>query len=354
MDLKLETPNQNLEIKPDQCRFKKTVLLTGAGFTKNFGGYLREEMWTSIFNDQDLQSCEPLRNHLIESLDSGDFDYERVYQSLLDDSSDEMVKDLFSQVLLEAYKKLDKVICSWNPSAGRIGGSGYHDTLVNFLSNFTGSKDEKGAIFTLNQDVFIERHYRGSLDYPSRAAACLMNDLNKSRRELSSEWIYPEKFQNHPLNTDAKIQMESCNFMYVKLHGSFNWRDGNDRPIIIAGGKKSEKIKRYPFLDWYHQLFRNALWQGDTKLLVIGYSFQDEHINSVIHDAINYHNLKLYIISPESLSRLSNRLQNGYRPTFKAVKKGLAGYYQESLIDIFPMDLRETITAKSLRDSLFS
>lgn len=27
------------------------LLLTGAGFTKNFGGYLGEEMWAKVFND---------------------------------------------------------------------------------------------------------------------------------------------------------------------------------------------------------------------------------------------------------------------------------------------------------------
>jgi len=33
----------------------KTILLTGAGFTKNFGGFIASEMWAKIFNCRELQ-----------------------------------------------------------------------------------------------------------------------------------------------------------------------------------------------------------------------------------------------------------------------------------------------------------
>ena len=34
------------------------VLLTGAGFTKTFGGYLASEMWATILNQPEIQILE--------------------------------------------------------------------------------------------------------------------------------------------------------------------------------------------------------------------------------------------------------------------------------------------------------
>lgn len=35
-------------------KFNKKILLTGAGYTKDFGGYLAIEMWSFIFNNREL------------------------------------------------------------------------------------------------------------------------------------------------------------------------------------------------------------------------------------------------------------------------------------------------------------
>ena len=50
------------------------MLLTGAGFTKNFGGFLANEMWAYIFNNPLIQSSVILREKLVD-----DQDFESVY-----------------------------------------------------------------------------------------------------------------------------------------------------------------------------------------------------------------------------------------------------------------------------------
>jgi hypothetical protein len=55
-----------------------------------------------------------------------------------------------------------------------------------------------------------------------------------------------------------------------------------------------EQIDKFPLLKWYFDIFRQ-LNIGGSKLLVIGYSFLDIHINKIIFDAVNVRNLKLYI-----------------------------------------------------------
>ena len=53
---------------------KNTVLLTGAGFSKTFGGYLASEMWSIIFNQ--LSSADSDR---IRALLRSELNYERAY-----------------------------------------------------------------------------------------------------------------------------------------------------------------------------------------------------------------------------------------------------------------------------------
>ncbi len=51
----------------------RQILLTGAGFTKNFGGFLASEMWAQIFNSYHIKPHKKLGEILRR-----DFDYESV------------------------------------------------------------------------------------------------------------------------------------------------------------------------------------------------------------------------------------------------------------------------------------
>ena len=46
-------------------RFAKTILLTGAGFTKTFGGFLGSEMWAAIFNQPEVGEDNKLREYML-------------------------------------------------------------------------------------------------------------------------------------------------------------------------------------------------------------------------------------------------------------------------------------------------
>lgn len=56
----------------------RQILLTGAGFTKNFGGFLASEMWAQIFNSHHIRPHKELGKILRH-----DFDYESVYNRVL-------------------------------------------------------------------------------------------------------------------------------------------------------------------------------------------------------------------------------------------------------------------------------
>jgi hypothetical protein len=93
---------------------------------------------------------------------------------------------------------------------------------------------------------------------------------------------------------------------YVKLHGSVNWVESNVRKrILIMGGQKAVSIGRYPILTWYHDEFRKMLLRPSARLMVIGYSFSDTHINDAIVDGLTA-GLKLYVVDPFALKVLKN------------------------------------------------
>ena len=102
---------------------------------------------------------------------------------------------------------------------------------------------------------------------------------------------------------------------YVKLHGSVNWMESNrGKRILIMGGQKAVSIGLYPILTWYHDEFRKMLVRPSAKLMVIGYSFSDTHINDAIVDGLAAR-LKLFVVDPFALKVLKNdpRIGAGHR-----------------------------------------
>ena len=95
------------------------VILTGAGFTKNFGGFLGEEMWAKIFNNPKLNQFNNLRLALRNTFLGGItnegecFDYEFVYSTIIENKDGKYSKkerEVFQEVIEEAYKNLDIAI----------------------------------------------------------------------------------------------------------------------------------------------------------------------------------------------------------------------------------------------------
>ncbi len=80
------------------------------------------------------------------------------------------------------------------------------------------------------------------------------------------------------------------------MHGSYNWVLGNSESLMVIGHGKIEKIHANPLLAWYLDLFREQLNQINSRLLIIGYSFKDKHINEIIDKAAKDKSLEIYVI----------------------------------------------------------
>ena len=132
--------------------FKRDLLLTGAGFTANFGGLLAREMWSKILNNKKMDGLPSIKGLL-----RNNFDFESVYAEVKRTHTiTPEEKKLFQEVILDSYTSMDEGLKHYHSTGSdafgvNIGG------VTSFIGSFAGKGQETGAHFTLNQDLFLER-----------------------------------------------------------------------------------------------------------------------------------------------------------------------------------------------------
>jgi len=338
----------------------KHILLLGAGFTKNFGGLLADEMWNEIFNHERIQAHPRIKKFMLNN-----FDYESIYHSVLEGVRDEKgtflpseftddEKDAVKDATKSAYTFIDENLRGHIINHSRPT----HLYNVNNLMHTIGSHRQKNEIiidgkthffstdltnksfiFTLNQDLFFERLYSNN------ASA----ELSIPGIENNPEWfttrfnkpLEPSDYCRLPTEYELKPMKDSLlevgGYFLIKLHGSCNWisSNGSDDVMVIGKGK-TEKIDNEPLLKHYFEIFDYVLSKGECRLLIIGYSFGDEHINRIISKAITDHGLKIYILSNLSSKILKEKLFEGSQ-----VSKDIVNIW-ESISGYFP-NVKETL-----------
>jgi hypothetical protein len=88
-------------------RFARNILLTGAGFTKTFGGFLGSEMWAVIFNQPEVQRDEGLRSLMLER----GFNYEWIFEEVLSSPKyNETQRIRLNDAMKRAYEEMDSAL----------------------------------------------------------------------------------------------------------------------------------------------------------------------------------------------------------------------------------------------------
>lgn len=320
---------------------RNTILLTGAGFTHNFGGFLAREMWSKIFNHPAVQGNPEIRELLLR-----DFDFESVYSSVLIGAGyNNEAKEALRQAVEHAYKDLDKTVKNWvfndsNPTALNIYGWG------DLLSSLSQRGSEKGWFFTLNQDLFMERKSG------KRSPGAPFGQPFVDRTEGGG-------IQSITLPNESameKVKATLNNTSYIKLHGSYGWLSSRGGTQMVIGRNKADDINREPLLKWYLDLFQEAIYEGGKRILIIGYGFGDTHINDILLKGVQEHGLSLYVINTMDPEDFKNILEG--RPSIPAsyevsryfkIWDGVRGYFPYSLREIYPPDQNITTIAAELK-----
>lgn len=315
----------------------KTVLLTGAGFTHTFGGYLASEMWAVILSQPEIRQRPKLRERMLDELN-----YETLYDDVMTSATHELEeKQALTEAIRRAYKQLHEIICRQQTQ---------HLTAASqvcqfFISRFAGTEQtERGFFFTLNQDLFIERFYTPS-DFVLRLPGLRCDNWFTGRLDT----VFPVPLPNKPRVEQEKKTFWSKGserFVYIKLHGSYGWVSQDGRDMTVIGHGKSDIIRSEPLLEWHLSLFEEVLRERERNLVVIGYGFRDEHINEVIADAMRDSGLKLFVVSPELPLDFKERLRfdpSLQRPLPRGddLWRGLFGYYCTSVTELYGKGTRD-------------
>ena len=254
-------------------------LLIGAGFSRNWNGPLSDEITGSLLGDlgDDPEIAAALRSGPFEDAFSG-------FQ-VPTGSPDAVARARrFQNAVIELFARLNKTYL--RPDFEFTNDIEF--SVKRFLARFD-------AIFSLNQDLLLEIHYQQTFISQGRwngvvmpgmrwqppAGATGPTDMTMAKWRPSGDLSVPAGFQP-----------------YYKLHGSSNWFTDSGEPVLIMGSSKTSAIGRFQVLQAYQQYFSACLNQPSTRLMVIGYSFLDEHINAIIESGSRNHGLGTYLVDP--------------------------------------------------------
>jgi SIR2-like domain len=313
------------------------VLLTGAGFSRNWGGWLATEAFEYLIG------CPEVDDHLRHLLWK---------QKRQGGGFEDTLAELQLEVARSANENTKKQLADLQAAIiGMFNAMDQAFAKVKFEQNndiaylvrtFLARFD---AIFTLNQDLLLERHY-------------LDENISLAQSRKWSGWQLPgtKPFGPSPhvydpsvVRTAMRVPEDPGNFKeqgrlqpYYKLHGSTNWTGGGGSGgrLIIMGGNKAVEISQYPLLDWYHRQFREYLSRA-ARLMIIGYSFSDAHINRAIIDAAKQRALKIFIVDPagvDVLNKQDPRHMQVPSELMEALQPRIVGASRRSFLSAFSTD----------------
>lgn len=281
------------------------VLLLGAGFSRNWGGWLANETFEYLLGCPEI--TPPLKELLFNHKNRGGF--ESAFAELQDGSnrrarSSPSLLINFQGAVRRMFADMDVAFADTPFEFSNA----IEYSVAKFLTRFD-------AIYTLNQDLLLERHY-------------LNDNVSLLSNGRWDGWCIPGMVHQGPVedplhnpNLDFLVPTDPSEFgvhkrtqPYFKLHGSSNWHSSADQDVMVIGGKKQASIDAHPILKFNYERFWNSL-HGDTRLMVIGYSFSDDHINRALRSAATEAGLTLFVVDPSGIDVMDeNRGATVYTP----------------------------------------
>lgn len=299
--------------------FSKRVLLLGAGFSRNWGGLLANEIGGRMMAHAAVKA-RPALGPLILS--------EPTFEDALEKTraSPYIAEDAraMETALQSAFDEMDQGYKNPHPPV-------LSATINEFIAKFCpGSVGQgTGYVFSLNQDLLLERIY-GTI--PDRQKLTM-----PGTRWSGQTPSFPAGDESIPAAslTDPATEAPQLlrNFNYIKLHGSINWRSSDGTSSLVVGRSKTQTIVRTPLLRWYHEVFGAVLSSGDVRLMVIGYGWGDEHINAPIAKAVHDRGLKIY-----SWDRAHPKQLLAARHEAENILPGIMGFSTRPLPEVMPND----------------
>lgn len=320
-DLKEAVTNKKVEIYRNflSRHFDNTIVLAGAGASFGIGkteikGMTMKKLWEEIVNECGNESLEKLAKEInykiddIASVNLEDFLSHASLFLLLYKDTDSEVEEIVNKIKQIIINNCTIIMPEDAPHK-------------EFLKRITARKlkHNRLKLFTTNYDMLFEQ----------AANECGFTMID------GFTFTFPRVFNGNNYDYDIVIRKNSritaqenyANkvFHLYKLHGSLDWeRDdetdqirkcdfaNNKRPVMIFPSSiKYETSYEQPFFEMMSR-FQTELRMDNALLIIIGYSFGDKHINSMIFEALEQnHSLQLVIVDPciENFEEIIQRTQ---------------------------------------------
>ena len=274
------------------------IALLGAGFSRNWGGLLASEVLARLLGRLD-RTHPDLHRMLVERRN-----FEEVLGTVQQDAL-RGAADAIAQ--LEAMETaIQRVFDEMNGHFARnildLDVFSRPNLVARSVHAFLARFD---AIFSLNQDLLLECHYRPELRLNNRWPGWYEPGI-----------VFPAGWRDRPAIERIESVLpigdyeEAPNLQPIyKLHGSVNWRSQRGLPLMIVGSGKAAAIDGDLLLRRYFAKFQECLLAGDTRIVAIGYSFSDRHIDDAI-EAAGQRGLRMFVLNPSGLDAL-DRLPRG-------------------------------------------
>lgn len=214
-------------------------------------------------------------------------------------------KDIDSKIL-----KVQSFIL--NQIQSGLSGQEVKDIYKGFYTKISQrSRKSPISIFTTNYDLFNEIAL-DELGFPYNNG--FTGTYRRKFNPISYNYMYVD---NMNLNRDIWERVSTF-FNLIKLHGSISWVRKNDEvwEQDYKGINNGETVMIYPtplkdrttLMTPYSDLFRvmeNKIVQRNSVLIVLGYSFSDDHINRVILNGLAVPSFRLIVFgSGQNISKL--------------------------------------------------
>lgn len=201
-------------------------------------------------------------------------------------------------------RELDFAVCRliYEVVEGRTADLTSHHVLAQWLHILHPERDFPVEVFTTNYDLLIERALE-------QARVPFFDGFIGSVEPFFS----PTSVEADERQADPVRPPRGWTRLW-KIHGSIGWRLQVDADtqvsrivrvpmrvptmgeelMIFPSREKYEESRKLPFITFQDRL-RRVLSSGEMLLVIIGYSFSDQHLNQILFDALSGSNSRLAV-----------------------------------------------------------
>jgi len=218
----------------------------------------------------------------------------------------------------------------------------------------------RANLFTLNYDTLIEKA-------ADAEGSVLVDGFVGTLRRIFRPESYDLDFYFPAQTTEGRVHRFDRVLHLYKLHGSITWHrcvadwenpyglyatfyqeTSKDDVLIFPSPLKYGQALGLPYSELFRR-FGAAIAQPQSVLFTIGYGFGDEHVNSLVRQALAIPSFTLVVIDPAPKSDFVNQLKQLGDERVWLVSGWQLGTFEQFVERLLP-DLREEeITAKVMK-----